>query len=63
MTQCVVDVMQALTQLSLMGIAIDSLANVPWWQVLGCFCEEADLSLDHGIAVIFCSLLLDIFAF
>ncbi|CAE7325307.1 Klc [Symbiodinium natans] len=27
MTQCVVDVMQALTQLSLMGIAIDTLAN------------------------------------
>ncbi|CAE7871206.1 SCCPDH, partial [Symbiodinium necroappetens] len=27
MTQCVVDVMQALTQLSLMGIGIDSLAN------------------------------------
>ena len=29
MTQCVVDVMQALTQLSLMGIAIDTLANAP----------------------------------
>ena len=29
LTQCVVDVMQALTQLSLMGIAIDTLANVP----------------------------------
>ena len=30
MTMCVVDVLQALTSLSLMGVTLDSIVNAPW---------------------------------